>query len=141
MEGDKGVKSGLHQRLDAVAVEAFASSKGFGREAAMDGRFNAQYKLAAEFLFAQGAWHSLSVRVNQFNHFFHCRAKLGINLCLVVPVNSAKHEFGATANEALVFIAPLDELSVARRLLFDLFAYHKLQSFPAANARRTSRSW
>ena len=88
----------------------------------MDGRFNAQHKLAAEFLLAQWARQFLAVCVNQFNRFFHRRAKLGINLCLVVPMNTAQHEFGATANEALVFIAPLDELRVARRLLFGLLA-------------------
>ena len=37
--------SGFHQRFDAIAVEAFTRSQGFGREAAMDGRFNAQHKL------------------------------------------------------------------------------------------------
>jgi len=45
--------------------------------------------------------HFLAVRVNQLNHLFHCYTKLGINLCLVVPVNAAEYESGATANEAL----------------------------------------
>ena len=113
--------SGLHQRLDAIAVEALTRSEGFGRQAAVDGRLNAQYKLAAEFLFAQWVRHFLAVRVNQFNHFFHRRAKFGVNLCLVLPVNAAQIEFGVTTNEALVFIAPLDEFRVARRPLFDMF--------------------
>jgi hypothetical protein len=41
-------------------------------------------------------------------------------------VNASQHELGATANEALVVIAPLDKLRVARRLLFDLLACHNL---------------
>ncbi len=65
-------------------------------------------------------------RVNQFNHFFHCQAQLGINLCFVVPVNAAQHQFGATANEALVFVAPLDEFGVSCGLFFDLLACHTL---------------
>ena len=60
-----------------------------------------------------------------FNHLFHCHTKLGINLCLVAAMNAAQHEFGAAANEAFVFIAPLDQLHVARRLLFYLLACHK----------------
>ena len=43
---------------------------------------------------------------------------------LVLPVNTAQHEFPATTNEALVFIAPLDEFRVARRPLFDVPACH-----------------
>jgi hypothetical protein len=47
-KGAKEFYSRLRQRFDAVAVETFAGGKGFGSEAAVYGRFNAQHKLAAE---------------------------------------------------------------------------------------------
>jgi hypothetical protein len=71
----------------------------------MYGRFNAQYKLAAEFLFAQRVRHFMAVRVNQFNHFFHGHAQFGTVAlqkefgnksasCLLTPVgNSVSHVF------------------------------------------------
>ena len=43
--------------------------RSFGGKAAVDGRFNAQHKLATEFFFAQRVGHGEAVRVNQFNHF------------------------------------------------------------------------
>ena len=95
----------------------------------MDRRLNAQHELATELLFAQRMRHFVAVRVNQFNHFFHCRAQFGIDLCFVAAVNPAQHKLGATANKALVFIAPLDKFRVPRRLFFDLFTHHKSSFF------------
>src|SRR5437899_2172480 len=40
-------------------------------------------------------------------------------------MHGAAKQFGAAANEAAIFIAPLDKLRVARRLFFDLLACHK----------------
>jgi hypothetical protein len=45
--------SRLHQRLGAIAVEAFPGGKGFGGKAAVNGRFKAQHKLAAKFFCSQ----------------------------------------------------------------------------------------
>jgi hypothetical protein len=90
----------------------------------MDGRFNAQHKLAAECLLAWRVGHFLAFRVDHFNHFFHCRAKFGASLRLVVTVNTARLELGAIPNEALFLIAPFDKLRVARHLLFDLLGCH-----------------
>ena len=82
-----------------------------------------------------------AVRVKQFNPFLDNLAEFRINLGLIAAMDAAAHEFGATANEALILVAPLHEFRVARRLLFDLLACHKFQfDFTASNARRTSRS-
>ena len=48
MKGSATLRSRLHQSFDAVAVETFTGGKGFGREAAVNCRFNAQHKLAAK---------------------------------------------------------------------------------------------
>jgi hypothetical protein len=124
----------LAERLDAIAVEAFTGGEGFGGKATVDGGFNAQHKLAAEFLFAQRVRHFVAVRVNQFDHFFRCHAQFGVHLRFVVPVNAAQHEFGATANEALVFIAPLDKFGVSRCLFSNLLACHKSSLFKSVQA-------
>ena len=50
-------------------------------------------------------------------------------------MNTSQHELGATANEALVLIAPLDKLRVARRLLFDLPVCGKLHFI------QSTRNW
>jgi hypothetical protein len=50
-------------------------------------------------------------------------------------VNATEHQFRGTADEALVSIAPLDELRVARRLLFDLRVCGKLHFI------QSTRNW
>jgi len=133
--------SRLHQCFDAVAIETFTGGKGFGREAAVDGRFNAQHKLAAEGFRRERIGQGHAVAVKQFNPFLDDFAEFRIHLGLVVAMHAAEREFGATANEALILVAPLDKFRVARRLLFDLLACHKCYSFTVSNALRTSRSW
>jgi hypothetical protein len=57
--------------------------------------------------------------LNQFNHFLDRLTKFGIYADLVSAMHAACHKFRAAANEAPVFIAPLDKFRVSRRLLFD----------------------
>lgn len=47
--GVRGSRSRLHQRLDAVGIQAFTGGKSFGSKATVNGWFNPQHKLATEF--------------------------------------------------------------------------------------------
>ena len=75
--------------------------------------------------------HFAAVRVDQFDHFFRCHAQLGIDLCLVVAMHTAQHEFGTTADEGLIFLTPLDKFRVACGEHFDLLACHLFILSPA----------
>ena len=136
-----------HTMYGLSLIHIFTGGKGFGGKAAVHGRFNAQNKFAAEIFFSQRVGHGVAVRVNQFHHFLDGLTEFRIHARLVAAVNSARHDFRAAANEALILVAPLHKFRVARSLFFDLLACHTQFSllvaqfyFAASKAWRTSRS-
>jgi hypothetical protein len=75
----------FYQRFDAVAIETFAGGKGFGREAAVNGRFNAQHKLAAECFRPQSFRQWRAVSVKQPNPFLDDFAEFSTDLASSLP--------------------------------------------------------
>ena len=117
--------SRLHQRFDAVAVEAFTGGKGFGGETAVKGRFNAQHKLAAEIThFAQRFGQGTSIRFEQFNPLLDNLAEFGIDLRFIVTVTALADDRRRAADKAAVFIAPLHQLGVLSGFCFQFALFH-----------------
>ena len=85
-------------------------------------------------------WQIVTVGVYQFYHLFNGDTQLRINLGLIIAVNAARHDFRTAPDEALVFLAPLQELRVASGVRFDFFTCHIQSSFAGFKARFTSRS-
>jgi hypothetical protein len=128
----------LAERFDAIAVEAFAGSEGFGREAAVNGRFNTQHKLAAEIThFAQWFGQGASIGFEQFNPFLDNLAEFGIDLRFIVTVAARADERRRAADKAAVFVAPLHQLGVMSGLGFQFALFH---CCACSIFRRTSRS-
>src|SRR5271170_4381161 len=107
------------QRLDAVAIKAFAGSQGFRDKPAVQGRFHPEHKLPAEFLSRQGFWQRDIVLVKQFNPFLHRPAKLLVHLGFVITMHAAAEKAGAPANKTPILVAPLHKLCAAGGLLSD----------------------
>lgn len=100
--------SGLAEGPGAIAVEAFSGGDGFGGQAAVQGRFHAQHKPAAEFLAGQRLRQRRSVLAQQLNPFLDRLAQFLVHLRFVLAMHSAGEKIRAAANETLVFVAPLD---------------------------------
>ena len=86
-------------------------------------------------------WQFSPFLIDQFHDLPRCTTQFHIDLRFVVPVDSTHHEFRAATDETLVFITPFDEFGVAAGLFCNLLACHAFNSFAAASAFCTSRSW
>jgi len=60
---------------------------------------------------AKGSGNGTPSRLKQFNPFLDDFAQFRINLGLIAAMHAAKREFGATANEALILVAPLGKFA------------------------------
>ena len=93
----------LQQRFDAVAVEAFTGGDGFGGQTAVQGGFEEQYELAAEFLGVQRRGQLVAVTFQNLNPFFHDLAQFGIDLGFIRAMAAWPDEGRGTAHKAAVF--------------------------------------
>lgn len=60
----------------------------------------------------------MSFPFHEFDHFLHCPTQFGIDLGLILPVDTSKHQSRTGTDEAGVLIAPLDHLHVTRDFPF-----------------------
>src|SRR5437660_3692144 len=124
--------------FDAKAVEAFPGGQGFGRQATVQRGFYAQHKFAAELFSGQGFGQLAPVPFQNLNPFLHDAAKRGIHFGFVLAVTTLADERRGAADKATIFIAPLHDFRVARRLHFQFASFHFCDS---SILRRTWRSW
>jgi len=134
--------SRLYQRLGAIAIKAFPGSKGFGGKTAVHGRSRRNTNLPLNFFAASGSAGHDHPR-ESVPAFPRRPDTIPQHPRLVAAVNTARHDFRAAANEALILVAPLHEFRVAGGLFFDLLACHTQFSllvaqfyFTASKARR-----
>src|SRR4030095_4759192 len=119
-------RSCLGQRLRDDAIEALAGRDRLESQTLVNLRRHAHHEFSAVVSRLPRPRQPHAVLVQKLDPFLGRPAKLAIDLCFIPSMHAAQEERGTAAYEALVLVAPLDELWITGRQLLDLALLHGL---------------